>query len=139
MRLSIGVLLLAISSVPALAQAPQLFEVSNPNHVHFDALEAMKSYVQAVSEVETEYHLLQHVTPNFALVLGADKNSIVWHNDKTSQRPEVCLKRWDSRIFRQAVITLSINELLRPENIARLELHIERVEQALVDVQDLRK
>ena len=138
MRIPIGLLLLAIS-VPALAQLPQLFEVSNPNHVHFDAQEAMKSYLQAVSEVETEYHLLDHVTPNFALVLGADKNSIVWPSDKTSQRAEIHLKRWDPRIFRQAVITLSIHELMRPENIARLELHIERVEQALVDVQTLRK
>ena len=138
MRVPISILLFAIS-LPALAQAPELFEVSNPKHVHFDAQEAMRSYLQAVSEVETEYHVLEHLTPKFSLVLGVDKNAIVWPNYKTSQGAEIRLTRWDPRIFRQGVIALSINELLRPENVTRLELHIERVEQALVDVRDLRK
>ena len=138
MRLPISILFVAIS-IPALAQAPELFEVSNPKHVHFDAQEAVKSYLQAVSEVETEYHLLQHVTPKFVLVLGVDQNCIVWANGKMSQASEIRLKRWDPRIFRQGVITLSINELMRPENVIRLEQRIERIEQASVDVRNLQK
>jgi len=138
MRLPISILLLAIS-VPVLGQAPELFEVSNPKHLQFNSQEAVKSYLQSVSEVETEYHLLQHVTPKFALVLGVDKNCIVWPNGKTSQGGEIRLSRWDPRIFRQGVIALSINELLRPENVARLELRIERIEEAMVDVRDLKK
>lgn len=138
MRLPISILLFAIS-IPALAQAPELFEVSNPKHSLFDAQEAVKSYLQAVSEVETEYHLLQHVTPKFVLVLGGDQNCVVWAKGNTSQSTEIRLKRWDPRIFRQGVITLSINELLRPENVVRLEQRIERVEEAVVDVRNLQK
>jgi len=138
MRLPISVLFLAIS-VPALAQAHELFEVSNPKHMQFNSEEAMKSYLQSVSEVEAEYHLLQHLTPKFALVLGVDRNSLVWPNYKTSQGAEIRLTRWEPRIFRQGVIALSINELLRPENVTRLELHIESIEEAVVDVRSLRK
>ena len=138
MRVPISILLFAIS-IPALAQSPELFEVSNPKHVHFDAPEAVKLYLQAVAEVETEYHVLQHLTPKFALVLGVDKNSLVWPNYKTSQGAEIRLTRWEPRIFRQGVIALSINELLRPENVTRLELHIEHIEEAVVDVHDLRR
>ena len=138
MRLPISFLLFAIS-IPALAQAPELFEVSNPKHLHFDAQEAVKSYLQAVSEVETEYHLLQHVNPKFALVLGGDQNCIVWAKGKMSQPSEIHLRHWDARIFRQGVITLSINELLRPDNVIRLEQRIERIEQASVDVRNLQK
>jgi|SRR5215475_8776453 len=138
MRLPISILFLAIS-VPALAQAHELFEVSNPKHMQFNSEEAMKSYLQSVSEVEAEYHLLQHLTPKFALVLGVDRNSLVWPNYKTSQGAEIRLTRWEPRIFRQGVIALSINELLRPENVTRLELHIESIEEAVVDVRSLRK
>lgn len=138
MRLPIGILLLAIS-VPALAQAGELFEVSNPKHLQFNSEEAVRSYLQSVSEVETEYHLLHHLTPKFALVLGVESNCIVWPNGKTSQGGEIRLSRWDPRIFRQGVIALSINELLRPDNVARLELRIERIEEAVVDARDLRK
>lgn len=138
MRLPISILLLAISA-PALAQAGELFEVSNPKHVQFNSEEAVKSYLQSVSEVETEYHLLQHLTPKFALVLGVDSNCIVWPNGKTSQGAEIRLKHWEPHIFRQGVIALSINELLRPENVARLEQRIERIEEAVVAARDLRK
>lgn len=138
MRFPIGILLLAIS-VPALGQARELFEVSNPKHLQFNSEEAVKSYLQSVSEVETEYHLLQHPTPKFALVLGVDRNSLVWPEGKTSQGAEIRLRRWDPRIFRQGVIALSINELMRPENVARLEQRIERVDEAVVDARDLRK
>ena len=138
MRFPIGILLLAIS-VPALGQAHELFEVSNLKHVQFDSQEAVKSYLQAVSEVETEYHLVQPVTPKFALVLGVDQNCIIWDRGKMSQGSEIRLKRWEPRIFRQGVIALSINELMRPENVIRLEQHIERVEQAVVDVRKLQK
>lgn len=138
MRFPIGILLLAIS-VPALGQAHELFEVSNPKHLQFNSEEAVKSYLQSVSEVEAEYHLLQHLTPKFSLVLGVDRNSLVWPEGKTSEGAEIRLRRWDPRIFRQGVIALSINELMRPENVARLELHIERIEEAVVDARDLRK
>jgi hypothetical protein len=97
----------------------------------------MKGYVDATSAFEHEYHLLDHVAPTFTLVLGGDQG--VWFQGKDKPKSEIHLSKWDVRYFRQGVIVLATNELLKPERIAALEYRIEREQAATVDVESLKK
>jgi hypothetical protein len=129
MRYVVTVVLLAISS---FAQSNHLFSVQNDHNVKgYDETQAIALYVQGTNAVEQEYHLIDHVTPHFTLVLGAPKNQLQLNP------PQVRLTKWDRRYFRMGVIGLAINELMTPPNFKRLEERIEAQENAAIDYHKL--
>lgn len=120
----------------AIAQT-SMFSVQNDKNLPYSEVEALKGYVDATSAVEHEYHLVDHVTPTFTLVLGSDQG--VWFAGKDRDKSEIHLNKFDIRYFRQGIIVLATNELLKPERIAALEYRIEREQAAKVDVESLKK
>jgi hypothetical protein len=124
---------LILFSLSALAQV-QMFKVENPkNDKSYNQVEAVRAYWYAVETVRTEYHILDKVSPELTLRLGAKANGIDWN------LPAVDLTTWDRRYFRMGVMALTLNELMKSENLKRLELRIEAFEGAKVNVEDLKK
>jgi hypothetical protein len=114
----------------------ELFTVENPKHLKYNESDALKWYAQSTAAVEQEYHIMNRLTPTFTLVLGAEKDRIYWEND---QRIIVYLKDWDRTLFRQAVIAAAINLLNDTKNYQRIEKHLQDLDNAIIDVKDLRK
>jgi hypothetical protein len=125
-------LLALILSTAAFAQSAPMFRVENPDKLYNEA-EAVKSYWYSIETVRAEYHILDKLSPTFTVKLGAEKDGLQW------EPAEIHLIKWDKRMFRQGVIALTINELLKPENFKRLELRIEAQENAQVEWKALKK
>lgn len=145
----LGLVVLAIMSLPVSIPKPiprlspptppEMFHLENPHNLTYSESEALRAYYDSVSAVEQQYHLLDTPTPYFTLRLGEDKvPGVRFPASKTWTGAEICLPKWDVAYFREGVIALAINELLRPENIARLEKHIEDVRNATVGVEELK-
>lgn len=116
----------------------QEFAVANPKKLKYNELEASQAYAAAVLTVEQEYHC-GIVTPRFELVLGeADRIHLPAGTERWDEG-KVYLKTWSIRTFRAAVIVMAINELLRPENVRRLEARIESESRAMVPVEQLKR
>jgi hypothetical protein len=128
--------LLMLLTPLAIAQT-SMFSVQNPKNLKYDEVQAITAYAQGTSAVEREYHLLDHLTPKFTLVLGGEQG--VWFAGKERAVSELRLTKWDSAYFRLGVIVLSTNELMDSKRIAALEYRIEREQAAKVDVETLKR
>lgn len=121
-----------------LSAHAQNFSVSNPKNLKYNELEAVQAYAAAVLTVEQEYHS-GILSPRFELVLGDEDRIHLPSDAKRWSEAKVSMKTWSVRTFRAAVIVMAINELLRPENVRRLEARIESESKAMIPVEQLKR
>jgi hypothetical protein len=97
------------TSVLALATACLAQEgltIDNKHKERVSTPEAEKIYFSACSVVEEEFVINHPILPRVKLVLGANKNVVVW-----AER-EIWLTRWDRYLFAQGVVMLAFADLL---------------------------
>jgi hypothetical protein len=96
------------------------------------AAEAEKIYLSACSAVQREFGSNRAVTPQVTVVLGADKNAVLF------DEREIRLTKWDPHLFAQGVVVFAFEDLMpveqrltlakRAVNWADATVEIERVE-----------
>jgi hypothetical protein len=120
----------------------QMFTVVNEKGIKFNQEEANRIYKQVIDCVRSEYHVVEPLAPTFVLVLGVNKEQqgIKWPNFTPDwDGASVSLNEWNPTLFRRTVMLLTINELLRPQNIVQLSERLERQDAAMISVQDLKR
>ena len=97
------------TSVLALATACLAQEgltIDNKHKERVSTPEAEKIYFSACSVVEEEFVINHPILPRVKLVLGANKNVVLW-----AER-EMWLTRWDRYLFAQGGVMLAFADLL---------------------------
>jgi hypothetical protein len=113
------------------------FELRNLKNERFDETEALTAFAVSVAAVAREYHVNYSLRPRFVLVLGSEKEQISWPQGNHWVGGELHMQKWDARLFRAGVIALTINELIRPKNVLRLEREIAHRENVPIQVRSL--
>ena len=84
-------------------------KIRNESNEKWRITEAEKIYLSACAAVQREFGVHHELRPEVTLVLGAEDNVLAFGHR------EIRLKRWNSYLFAQGVVTLAFEELL-PKN-----------------------
>lgn len=104
MRFTISVLVLAMA-----CSAQEGLTVHSKGKQKWPAAEAEKIYLSACSAVQREFGTNRAIRPQVTVVLGADKNVILY-----GER-EIRLTKWDRHAFAQGVVVFAFEDLMPVE------------------------
>jgi hypothetical protein len=88
--------------------------IFNPNHEKLSLEEAEKLYWKACQAVEREFNRSTPIRPRLVLRLGASNNLLRYPTR------EIQLKKWDQHRFADAVVDAALQEMVRPDERAKL-------------------
>jgi hypothetical protein len=95
--------------------------------------EARSIYVAACSTVQQEFGHTHTLNPKVTLVLGAQKDGVLWAKN------EVHLRKWDRSLFAQGVVILAFGELLPDDERLAIAKRALNWADSTVSVQQLRR
>jgi hypothetical protein len=127
----------AILNARSTAQTTLPFAVSNPKHLDFSMEEAGRIYFSACERVARSVQAEKplRLEPRFVLVLGAKADETVRENGIS----QIQLRVWDPTRFAEAMVLLSLRELLKKEDIANLTRDTLMAANASVSVEELKR
>src|SRR5271169_6278974 len=78
--------------------------------------------------------------PHFRVIIGADSNEVrgIVHGDANNGKTEIWMKKWNPRIFAQAVVVIAFDQVLTPDVIVQLGDRAIRYSDATVNVADFK-
>ena len=128
---------LAALAATSPAQTTLPFAVSNPRHLKFSMEEAGRIYFSACERVarSVQPEKPPRLEPRFVLVLGAKQDETVRENGVS----QIQLRVWDPARFAEAMVLLSLRELLKNEDIASLTRETLTAANASVSVEELQR
>lgn len=133
MRNVVNVGILAVTLAAACCAQDALVSVNSKGKQRVSSFEVDKIYLSACSAVQHEFGDTNALHPQIALVLGADKNAVDFHN-KT-----ILLKRWDRDLFAQGVVILAFEDLLTPQRRTIITNRAVSWADATIDTREMHK
>jgi len=97
------------------------------------ATEARSVYIAACATVQQEFRQSRMLNPKVTLVLGAEKDGLMW------DKREVRLRKWDRYLFAQGVVRLAFDELMPSQEAVTMAKRALNWADATVNVQQLQR
>ena len=101
-------------STASSVRARGYLRILNPNHEKLSLEAAERLYWKACQAVEREFNRSTPIRPKLVLRLGASNNLLRYPTR------EIQLKKWDQHRFADAVVDAALQEMVRPDERAKL-------------------